>query len=125
MTLPSKKEIEAERLERSLSFYVQESWKVVEPVTPYVSNWHIGLISEYLVALTKLQIQNLIINIPPRHMKSLQACVMWPTWVWISMPASRWLTGSFSLNLAMRDTRKGRNITVSYTHLTLPTNREV
>lgn len=110
MTLPSKKEIEAERLERSLSYYVQESWKVVEPVTPYVDNWHIGLISEYLVALTLLQIQNLIINVPPRHMKSLQACVMWPTWVWIRMPASRWLTGSYSMKLALRDTLKGRRI---------------
>ena len=110
LQLPSKLEIEAERLSRSLSYYVQESWKVVEPVTPYMNNWHIGLISEYLVALTSLQIQNLIINIPPRHMKSLQACVMWPTWVWIEMPSSRWLTGSYSMNLALRDTLKARRI---------------
>lgn len=110
LQLPSKLEIEAERLSRSLSYYVQESWKVVEPVTPYMNNWHIGLISEYLVALTSLQIQNLIINIPPRHMKSLQACVMWPTWVWIEMPSSRWLTGSYSMSLALRDTLKARRI---------------
>lgn len=110
LQLPSKLDIEAERLSRSLSYYVQESWRVVEPVTPYMNNWHIGLISEYLVALTKLRIQNLIINIPPRHMKSLQACVMWPTWVWIDMPASRWLTGSYSMNLALRDTLKARRI---------------
>lgn len=110
MTLPSKKEIEAERLTRSLSFYVQEAWKVVEPAIPFVYNWHIGLISEYLVALTQLQIQNLIINIPPRHMKSLQSCVIWPTWVWLSMPSSRWITGSYSLKLAVRDTLKSRRI---------------
>lgn len=109
-TLPSKKEIEAERLARNLSFYVQEAWKVVEPATPFIGNWHIGLISEYLVALTRLEIQNLIINIPPRHMKSLQACVMWPTWVWIAMPASRWITGSHTLKLALRDTLKARRI---------------
>jgi len=110
MTLPSKKEIEAERLTRSLSFYVQEAWKVVEPAIPFIYNWHIGLISEYLVALTLLQIQNLIINIPPRHMKSLQSCVIWPTWVWLSMPSSRWITGSYSLKLAVRDTLKSRRI---------------
>lgn len=110
MQLPSKVEIEAERLSRSLSFYVQESWHVIEPAIPFVDNWHIGLISEYLVALTTLQIQNLIINIPPRHMKSLQACVMWPTWVWINMPATRWITGSYSLKLALRDTLKARRI---------------
>jgi hypothetical protein len=110
MTLPSKKEIEAERLTRSLSFYVQEAWKVIEPAIPFVYNWHIGLISEYLVALTELQIQNLIINIPPRHMKSLQAGVIWPTWVWLNMPSSRWITGSYSLKLAVRDTLKSRRI---------------
>lgn len=108
--LPSKVEIEAERLTRSLSFYVEEAWKVVEPAIPFVYNWHIGLISEYLVALTELQIQNLIINIPPRHMKSLQSCVIWPTWVWLSMPSSRWITGSYSLKLAVRDTLKSRRI---------------
>jgi len=83
---------------------------VVEPVTPFKYNWHIGLISEYLVALTMLQIQNLIINIPPRHMKSLQTMVIWPTWVWIDEPTSRWITGSYSLKLAIRDTLKSRRI---------------
>jgi len=83
---------------------------VVEPTTPFVDNWHIGLISEYLTALTKLQIQNLIINIPPRHMKSLQSVVMWPTWVWIQDPSSRWLTGSYALTLATRDALKSRRV---------------
>jgi len=82
----------------------------VEPATAYIHNWHIGLISEYLTALTRLEIQNLIINIPPRHMKSLLTVVMWPTWVWINMPASRWLTGSYSQGLATRDALKSRRI---------------
>ena len=82
----------------------------MEPATAYIHNWHIGLISEYLTALTRLEIQNLIINIPPRHMKSLLTVVMWPTWVWINMPASRWLTGSYSQGLATRDALKSRRI---------------
>jgi predicted phage terminase large subunit-like protein len=108
--LPSRAEIEAERCKRSLAYYIPRAWRIVEPATPFVENWHIGLISEYLTALTQLQIQNLIINIPPRHMKSLLTVVMWPTWVWTSMPASRWLTGSYSLNLATRDALKSRRI---------------
>jgi phage terminase large subunit-like protein len=108
--LPSRVEIEAERCKRSLSFYIPRAWKIVEPATPFVDNWHIGLISEYLTALTNLEIQNLIINIPPRHMKSLLTVVMWPTWVWTKMPSSRWMTGSYSLNLATRDALKSRRI---------------
>ena len=109
-SLPSKAEIEAERCKRSLSYFIPRAWKVVEPATEFVDNWHIGLISEYLTALTDLEIQNLIINIPPRHMKSLLTVVMWPTWVWTKMPATRWLTGSYSLNLATRDALKSRRI---------------
>jgi predicted phage terminase large subunit-like protein len=108
--LHSLADIEAERCKRSLAYYIPRAWKIVEPVTPFVDNWHIGLISEYLTALTQLQIQNLIINIPPRHMKSLLTVVMWPTWVWINHPASRWMTGSYSLNLATRDALKSRRI---------------
>ena len=112
LRLPSLTEIEAERSARSLAYYVTRAWQVVEPTTPYVDNWHIGLICEYLTALTNLQIQNLIINIPPRHMKSLMTCVFWPTWVWgpCEMPSSRWLTGSYSQNLAVRDALKSRRI---------------
>lgn len=112
LSLPSLAEIEAERSRRSLSYYVQKAWHIVEPTTPYIDNWHIGLICEYLVALTELQIQNLIINVPPRHMKSLMTCVFWPTWVWgpREMPSSRWLTGSYSMNLAVRDALKSRRV---------------
>ena len=106
----SKIEVEAARCANSLAYYIPRAWKVVEPATPFVDNWHIGLVSEYLTALTQLQIQNLIINIPPRHMKSLLTVVMWPTWVWITKPASRWMTGSYSLTLATRDALKSRRI---------------
>src|SRR5690349_10156808 len=88
--LPSLAELEAERCKRSLAYFIPRAWRVVEPVTPFADNWHIGLISEYLEALTRLEIQNLIINIPPRHMKSLLTVVMWPTWVWTFAPATRW-----------------------------------
>ena len=102
----SKIEVEAARCANSLAYYIPRAWKVVEPATPFVDNWHIGLVSEYLTALPQLQSTNLLINIPPRHMKSLLTVVMWPTWVWITKPASRWMTGSYSLTLATRDALK-------------------
>lgn len=101
---------EASRCAASLSYYISRAWNVVEPTTTYVHNWHIDIICEYLTALTNLEIQNLIINIPPRHMKSLLTVVMWPTWVWLNDPSSRWLTGSYSMSLSTRDARKSRNI---------------
>lgn len=51
------------------------------------------------------QIRNLIINIPPRHMKSGLVCVFFPAWVWgpMARPQDSWLFGSYSPKLSTRD----------------------
>src|SRR6202043_692640 len=74
-----------------LSFYdfVHAAWKVVEPSTKFVPSWHVRAICEHLEACTNGQIRRLIINIPPRCMKSLLVSVCWPAWVWIKRPETR------------------------------------
>lgn len=94
----------------SLSQFTRAAWHVVEPATPYIPNWHIDAISEHLEAVTQGQIRNLIINIPPRHMKSLAVSVFWPTWVWSWRPSSRWLFASYAEALAIRDSLKCRRL---------------
>ncbi len=110
MRAPTLAEVQAERSKRSLHYYTKKAWQIVEPETPFVDNWHIGVICEYLEAVTRLEIQNLIINIPPRHMKSLMVSVFWPTWTWTHSPHVRWLTGSYTDQLATRDALKSRRI---------------
>ena len=78
--------IEAEAARRSLREYVRQAWPVLEPASPFVSNWHLDCVADHLQAVTNGQIRKLIINIPPGHMKSLSACVFWPTWEWIHQP---------------------------------------
>jgi predicted phage terminase large subunit-like protein len=90
--------------------YVKDAWKVVEPETVYQHNWHIDVICEHLEAATFSIIRNLIINIQPRHMKSLLVAVFWPTWVWSFMPYTRWLFLSYSRELSTRDNEKRRRI---------------
>ena len=81
-------DVQAEKIRRDacqydhLRDYVGAAWNVIEPATPFVGNWHIDAISEHLEAVSSRQIRKLIVNIPPRHMKSLQASVFWPTWEW-------------------------------------------
>jgi phage terminase large subunit-like protein len=103
-------EYQAEMCKRRLEFYAGLAWQIVEPQTPFINNWHISLICEYLEAVTRQEIQNLIINIPPRHMKSLLVAVIWPTWTWTHSPHLRWLTGSYAEPLAVRDALKSRRI---------------
>lgn len=94
----------------TLRNFVREAWHVLEPSTPYVDGWHIGAICEHLEACTRGQIRNLIINIPPRHMKSLAVSVFWPMWVWTVKPESRWLFSSYAASLSVRDSVKCRRL---------------
>lgn len=100
----------AEQVEHSLRLYVEDAWRVVEPATLFVPNWHIDAICEHLEAVTSGQIRNLLINVPPRHTKSTLVSVCWPTWTWIRRPEARWLTASYAASLAIRDALKSRRV---------------
>ena len=78
----------AERARRRLRDYVRQAWHVVEPSTPYVHGWHIDAMCEHLEAVTAGEILNLLITVPPRHMKSLTVAVFGPTWHWQAPVAS-------------------------------------
>lgn len=94
----------------SLRDYVAEAWHVIEPATPYVPNWHIDAICEHLEAVTRGDIRDLLINVPPRHSKSILVAVMWPTWEWITAPHMRWLYASYAASLSIRDSLKCRRL---------------
>ena len=72
---------DAERCQESFVEYVKAAWNVIDP-SPYQHNWHIDAICEHLEAVADGEIQKLLINIPPRHSKTLICSVLWPTWVW-------------------------------------------
>lgn len=93
--------------------FVKAAWHILEPDNPFVDNWHIGAICEHLEAVTALEIRNLIINIPPRHAKSLLVSVMWFAWVWTLNPYSRWVFSAYGENLAHRDAVKCRDVVTS------------
>src|SRR3984893_3825149 len=103
-------EIDAELASRSLGEFVRQAWPVVEPSTAFVPGWHIDAIIEHLEAVTRGQIRNLLINVPPRHMKSLLVSVFWPAWEWIAHPERRWLYSSYAASLSIRDSVQCRRL---------------
>jgi predicted phage terminase large subunit-like protein len=103
-------EIDCELAARGLGEFVCQAWPIVEPSTPFVSGWHIEAIIEHLEAVTRSQIRNLLINVPPRHMKSLLVSVFWPAWEWIRWPERRWLYSSYAASLSIRDSVKCRRL---------------
>jgi len=56
--------------ERRLLTYIRDAWSVVEPATAFLNNRHLDLIAEYLEAVTAGEIERLLINFPPRYMKT-------------------------------------------------------
>jgi predicted phage terminase large subunit-like protein len=105
-------ERDSERLscESRLCDFIARAWRWVEPATEYVPGWHIRAISDHLEAVTRGEIRKLLINIPPRCMKSLQTSVFWPAWTWTTKPSTRWLYGSYSQALTIRDALKTRRL---------------
>lgn len=96
--------------QESLYHFIKKFWPVIEPGTPFVDGWHIQAICLHLEAITRFEIANLLINIPPRHMKSIIVSVMWPAWVWLRHPERRFVFASYSQSLSMQDSVKCRDI---------------
>jgi predicted phage terminase large subunit-like protein len=98
--------------ERYLKHFIKFAWETLEPHTPFKPGWHIDAICDHLQAVTDGEITRLIINIPPRHMKSLSVGVLWPAWEWgpKNMPYTRWLCSSYAETLATRDSLKTRRL---------------
>jgi len=107
--------IEREYCGRSLANFVREAWHVLEPGQPYIHGWHVDAICEHLEAITNGDITRLLINIPPGTMKSTLTSVFWPAWEWgpKGMAHIRMIGASHEQGLAVRDTRKMRNLITS------------
>lgn len=102
--------VHGEYLRRKFSRFVKAAWHVIEPGTPLVWNWHLDVICDHLQAVSEGRIGCLIINIPPRCMKSSLVSVLWPAWEWISQPHLQYLTGSYDDALATRDAVNARKL---------------
>jgi predicted phage terminase large subunit-like protein len=107
---PSRASVQAWLAARSLRHFYRAAWPVIEPSTALRSNWHIDAIVEHLEAVTAGEIRRLVINIPPRCMKSSLVSVLWPAWAWILRPELRWLFASYAERLSIRDSVRCRRV---------------
>lgn len=102
--------LRAEQARRSLSKFVEYGWHVLNPIEPYVHNWHIDAIADHLEAVAVGHIKNLLVNIPPRHSKSTLATICFPAWIWASWPTLRFICASHSLSLSQSQSKLCRSL---------------
>ena len=76
-------------------------------------NWHYEAIAAKLTALYQRRIGRLIINVPPRHLKSHLASVAFPAWCLGHEPSTQILCVSYAQDLADKLARDCRRIMMS------------
>lgn len=94
---------------RGFAEFVRRGWHQVDPA-PLRWSWHLDAVCEHLEAVTRREIRDLVINIPPGCSKSLLASVLWPAWMWSLDPSRRFIVASYAERVVLRDARKHRKL---------------
>src|SRR5277367_276454 len=85
----------------------------LNPQTDLAMNWHLEVIAAKLTEVREGKIRRLIINLPPRHLKSLMASIAFPAWCLGLDPAAQILCVSYAQDLADKLARDCRGIMTS------------
>jgi predicted phage terminase large subunit-like protein len=110
---------EAVRCEESLAYFFRRAWRFIDPA-PFVDGWVVDALTDHLEAVAYGDIRRLLINIPPRMLKSSLCSVAFSPWVWAqrhrsatSGPGVSFLHASYAYPLAIRDSVKRRRVVKS------------
>ena len=95
-------------LRQDFTSFIGKVFSTINPGIEYEHNWHIDLLADYLTSVEKGEIKRLIINIPPRALKSVCVSVAWPAWILGHDPTKRIMVASYAQSLSIKhslDTR--------------------
>ena len=80
--------------------FVQRGFGELNPQTEYQHNWHIEVIAEALEQCRIGKLRRLIINVPPRSLKSQMTSVAFVAWLLGHNPATQVICASYAQDLA-------------------------
>jgi predicted phage terminase large subunit-like protein len=107
---PSKQEIVAVACRENFAPFMQRAFPVVEPGTEFDWGWHLDCISEHLEAMYRNEIQRLLINLPPRTLKSYSVARAYPAWVMGKQPSHKFIVTSYGHEVAEQNSMACRRI---------------
>lgn len=82
--------------------FAQKSFSTLVPGTAFLPNWHIDALAFHLDYVQNGSIKRLIINLPPRSLKSLLVSVAFPAWLLGLNPSERIICASYNSELAIK-----------------------
>src|SRR5438132_3625679 len=100
-------------LRSDLGYFAERCFCELNPQAAFAMNWHIEVIAAKLAAVREGKIRRLIINLPPRHLKSLLASIAFPAWCLGLDASAQILCVSYAQDLADKLARDCRGIMVS------------
>jgi predicted phage terminase large subunit-like protein len=101
---------QAQAIQSDFSSFLWQSFATLHGSAPFRCNWHLDALADYLQAVERGHIRRLIINMPPRYLKSLTVSVAWPAWLLAQNPASQIIVASYASALSIKHSLDCRQI---------------
>lgn len=96
------KQLELDVCRSDLTAFIEKTFKTVNPGVPFLPNWHVQCIAYHLELCRNRDIKRMIINIPPRYLKSLSCTVAFPAWLLGHDPKTKIMAASYSKDLSIK-----------------------
>jgi hypothetical protein len=100
-------------LRRDFESFLRRCLMTLNPGQAYLPNWHILAIAHQLKRIRRGEITRLIINMPPRHLKSLMVSVAFPAFLLGHEPWHRIFAISYGSELSSKHASDFRSIVES------------
>ncbi|HKB91948.1 MAG TPA: hypothetical protein VKC60_15640, partial [Opitutaceae bacterium] len=110
---PSPANMYADVLRHDLCSFIHRSFLELNPQTSFLSNWHIEVLASKLEEVRRGTCKRLIINLPPRHLKSHTTSIAFPAWLLGHEPSKQILCVSYARDLSEKLARESRNLMMS------------
>ncbi len=97
----------------SMKFFLRRAFATLNPTKKLCWNWHLDYLCDVLEEVYKGRIKRLLINIPPRYLKSVICSVCFPAWVLGRDPSKRIIVASYSKILATKHSTDTRQVVMA------------
>jgi hypothetical protein len=99
-----------EAMRRDLVAFIIRTFATLDDIEKFRPNWHIELIADRLQQAFRRKIKRLIINVPPRSLKSICGSVAFPAWALGQDPKLKFICVSHGQDLAGNHARDCRTV---------------
>jgi len=110
MTMASKARILEALLRNDFRTFVEKVFMTLTPGQTFIRSWHLEAIAYQLERVRRGEIKRLIINMPPRSLKSIMASVAFPAFILGLEPSRRIICASYSGELAKKHSNDFRAV---------------